>query len=182
MRRQVPENAAISAGSSGRRRDCRAAGSPACCRHRVSARGFPDQRRLADTTPRRISPVCRRADRPAGRLCLLAQRCLAAAPVALVSNRLRARAQAGPSGPVASPARAELARSPRLTQPSARMRERSEVSFSCGENGRRARRFPTKPIFNPFADAGRGRSRLRICGNGSARNAPSGASGGARSG
>jgi len=39
---------------------------------------------------------------------------------------------------------AELARSPRLTQPSARMRERSEVSFSCGENGLRARRFPIK--------------------------------------
>jgi hypothetical protein len=49
-----------------------------------------------------------------------------------------------PSGPEASPARAELARSPRLTLPSAHMRERTEVSFSCGENGRRARKFPLR--------------------------------------
>jgi hypothetical protein len=120
--------------------------------------------------------------------CLLAQRCLAAAPVALVSNRLRARAQAAPSEPVASSAQAGLARSPRLMPPPARMRERIEVSFSCGENGRRARRFPIKtPHLSPLPAGGeRGSEHLvrnfRICGNESARNAPLGASGGARSG
>src|SRR5258706_3301353 len=128
-----------------RRQDCRAAESPACCRHRVSVRGSPDQRRWADTTPRRISPVCRRTARPAGRLwCPLAQRCLAAATVALVSNRLRARAQAEPSEPAASLAQAGLARSPRPTPPSERMRKKIEGSFSFGENGRGARRFPIK--------------------------------------
>ena len=173
----------ISAAPWERRRGCRGAGSPACCRHRVSARGSPDQRPAADTTRRRISPVCRRAARTAGRLwCLQAQRCLAAAPVASARSHWHARPQVAPSGAEASPARAGLARPPRLTPPSARMRERTEVSFSCGENGRRTRRFPTRPIFNLFADAGRRRSRLRICGNESARNVPLGASGDARSG
>jgi hypothetical protein len=39
--------------------------------------------------------------------------------------------------------------------PSARMRERTEVSFSCGENGRRGRRFPIKRrTFSPLPTGG----------------------------
>jgi len=183
----VPSNACktalISAARSDRRRGCRAAESPGCCRHRVSVRGSPDQRPGADTTRRRISPACRRAARTADPLwCLQAQRCLAAAPVASARSHWHARPQVAPSGAEASPARAGLARPPRLTPPSARMRERTEVSFSWRENGRPARRFPIRPIFNLLVHAGGGRSRLRICGNGSARNAPLGASGDARSG
>ena len=178
-----PQTALISAARFDRRRGCRAAVSPACCRRPVSVRGSPDQRPGADIARRRTAPACRRAARTADRSwCLQAQRCLAAAPVASARSRWRARPQVAPSGAEASPAWAGLAHSPRLTPPSARMRERTEVSFSCGENGRSARRFPIRPIFNLFAHAGRGRSRLRICGNESARNAPSGASGGARSG
>ena len=127
------QSAPISAARWDRRRGCRAAGSPACCRHRASVRGCPDQRPAADTTRHRISPVCRRAARPAGRLwCLQALRCLAAAPVASARTQWHARPQVAPFGPEASPARAGPARSPRLTPPSARMRERTEVSFSCG--------------------------------------------------
>jgi hypothetical protein len=72
--------------------------------------------------------------------------------------------------------------------PSARTKERTEVSFSCGENGRRARRFPIKRrTFSPLPQAGRGGSghffrNFRICSNGSAKNAPLEASADARSG
>src|SRR5258708_33468005 len=108
----------ISAAPWDRRRGCRGAGSPACCRHRVSARGSPDQRPAADTTRRRISPVCRRAARRAGRLwCLQAQRSLAAAPVASARSQWHARPPVAPSGPAAAPAPAGLAREPRLTAP-----------------------------------------------------------------
>ena len=183
------ESVLISAAPWDRRRGYRGAGSPACCRHRVSARGSPDQRPAADTTRRRISPVCRRAARRAGRLwCLQAQRCLAAAPVASARSQWHARPRVAPSGREASPARAGLARSPCLMPPSARMRERTEVSFSCGENGRRARRFPKKRrTFSPLPAGGaRGKwtrfRNFRICGNGSAKNAPLEASADARSG
>jgi hypothetical protein len=176
------QSALISAGQWDRRRGCRAAESRVCCRRQASVRGCPDQCPGADTTRRRISPVCRRAARPAGRLwCLQAQRCLAAAPVASARSHWHARPQVAPSGPAASPARAGLARSP-LPPPSARMRERSEVSFSCLENGRRARRFPERPHLLPLAACGQREIAFRICGNGSGRNGPSAASGGARSG
>ena len=179
----LPSNACktalISAARSDRRRDCRAVESPACRRYPVSARGSPDQCPAADTTRRRISPTYRRAARPAGRLSFLrAQQCLVAAPVALARTHWHARPQVAPSGAAASPARAGLAHSPRLTPPSTRMRERTEVSFSWEENGRSARRFPIRPILT----CSRRRSRFRFCGNGSARNGPSAASGDARSG
>ena len=145
------QTATISAGRWDRRRGCRAAVSPACCRYRVSVREFPGQRRMAGTTRHRISPVCRRAALPVGPWsCRQARRCLAAVPVASARSRLRARAPAVPFGPVASPAQAGLVRSPSRTRPSACMRERASVSLSCSENGSHARRFRIKSETSGF--------------------------------
>ncbi len=163
--------AVISAGRWDRRRGCRAAGSPACCRYRASARAFADRRPRAGTTRRRISPVCRRAARW---LCPVVVPCGADASLrrrlASARNRWRARAPAARFGPAASPATAAPGRRPRRMPPISTHDEKERAFRSaCRENGQPARMF-------------RGNSDFRICGSGSAKNAPSAASGGARSG
>ncbi len=64
-----------------------AAGSPACCRYRVSVRGFPDQRPREGTVRHRTAPACRQVVQIAGRLsCLRAQSCPSAVRAGLARN------------------------------------------------------------------------------------------------
>jgi len=128
---QVPANAAISAGVWDRRRGCRAAESPACCRYRASARAFPDRPLQAGTARHRIWPVCRQAARPAGRSwCPPAPRCHGAASTASARNRLRT--QAARFEPPASPSWEAPAHGRHRRPPSARKRKGLHISFASG--------------------------------------------------
>jgi hypothetical protein len=105
----------ISAAHSGCRRGCRAAGSPASCRHPASARAFPDRRRRVGIARRSTSPACRRAARTLDRWSSPAARRFRAA--AAVRIRSTSRAQAAQSAPEASPATMGLAHAKRRRAP-----------------------------------------------------------------
>ncbi len=171
------QSVAISAVLSDRRRGCRAAESPAWCRHRGSGRGFPGRRRRADTARRQIAPVCRRAARRAWPV---------VAPGASVpccdgiGAQLVARTAGGGAvcaGGVAGPGGACA-----LTAPDAAIRtqeRRSEMFIRM--TGKRSARadVPRQSAASLLAAEG---GNFRICGSGSARNVPSAASAGVRSG
>jgi hypothetical protein len=142
----------ISAGSSGRRRGCRAAGLPACYRYRASAPAFPDRRPQADIIRRWISRVDRPAAHCFGRSSCPAGRCCPAVSIALARNRPGLWAKAARSGPVASPASAGPVRMPHRMPQIARMRSGVGVSSACRENGWRARMFPRNPSGFAVAD------------------------------
>jgi hypothetical protein len=126
--------AAISAERWDRHRDYPVEGSPACFRHRASARGFPDRHRPADIARHRTSPVCH----PAARFSppwsnLPVPRCHGAGPVAPARNWWRMQA-----------ARFELAGSPasaapvrwQARSPSVDSRRRTDFLSACGETTR----------------------------------------------
>jgi hypothetical protein len=168
------ENVAISAGCWGRHRDCRAAESPAYCRHSASVPGFPDRPRWEDTARRRIAPVYRQAARRAARSWRrLVPRRREAAPAASACNHSRPREAR--FGQVASPEQAEPGHWRRRRKPpSGRMRKGQRISFASGTTAR-AR--------GGSADACQFQAgSFRPCGNESAKNGPSAASAGARSG
>jgi len=119
------QSTAISAERWDRRRGCRAEGSPACCRRRVSVPAFAGLRPRADTTRHRTLPVCRQAARGLALSCPAAPWCQVAARTASARNRWRApAAQFAPAGPL---------QLPRRRPPSARRKKSVNVSFACGE-------------------------------------------------
>ena len=133
---------AISAGSSGRRRGCRAVESPVSCRHPAWARAFRDLPLEEDTVPRPSGPVCRPAARPAGRSSFPPEPpCRNAALDAWARNRRRVPAMAARFGLEAWLGPAGLGRPPRQPLPSSHTRETVRVLNPCRENGLRPRRF-----------------------------------------
>ena len=157
----------ISAGRWGRRRDCRAAGSPVYCPYPGPARAFPGRRRKAGTERRWISPVCRRATRCSGRWwCLRASvpRC----GTGCIGAQSLARGAAGGAVCAGGVAGAGGACAPAMPEAAnAGIAITKVASSACSENEQQARRF---------------RRGFRICGSGSVKNVPSAASGGARRG
>ena len=162
----------ISAALRDRRRGCRAAGSPACCRLPGSAREFPGRRPRADIARRRISPACRRAARarwpvvvPSGAARLGSCGCG-------IGEQLATRAGCGGAvwagGVVGAGGACALA----IPGTAISRHERKSDWFI-----RMGRKRPARAGV-PLKSA----ARFTICGNGSAKNAPSAASGGARPG
>src|SRR6185437_15023192 len=147
------KSAAIWAGSWGRRRGCRAAGSPSWGRFPASVRASRDRRPRADTARRRIAPVYRPTAPVPGQPWHLSARYCLAAWSGSARNRWRDRAMMERSAPAASPAPAEPAPRPRPIPRSARMTGRAWVLSSCGENGLRVRMFRRGGGFN-LAKAG----------------------------
>jgi hypothetical protein len=165
------QNSVISAECWDRRRGCRAAGSPACFPHRASARAFAGRRPRADTIRRRSAPVCHPAARGLPRSsCPVALRCPVGSLTASANIRWRAPAPAGRFARAASQVTAAPGHPPRQTLPSACSQRRAGFSSSWRENGEPAQMFRREqPAF-------------KICESGSARNAPSAASGAVRRG
>ena len=166
------QNAVISAVRWGRRRGCRAAGSPACCRHRASARAFAGSTPAGGhNTPSDLRQFVaeRLVALPGGRA--LPARWCPAAPAASARNR---SVRAGAGGAVWAGGVAGVGGACALAAPDAAIRTQAEKERvfdpHARENGLPARRFRS------------GTADFRICGSGSAKNAPSAASGGARSG
>jgi hypothetical protein len=156
----------ISAGRWDRRRGFREEVSPACCRYRVSARAFPGLHQQADIKRRPTSPVLAERFGPLSGGSAFWRN---GAPwrhrlhgYAVIRARGRRRLSRWRGGR----RRGLCVRHPRYrTNKPERM---SECFICMQENGRHARRFRTES------------GDLRICDSGSARNAPSAASGGVR--
>ena len=162
----------ISAARSDYRRGCRAAESPAFCRHRAPVHAFRDQCRRAGTVRRRNGPIFRRAVRPADRWwCLPVLPRRNAALDASARNWRSARAMAARSEPGEWPDSAGPAPPPRRRPPPEHTTERASVLLPCRENGPRPRRFPAD-----FKTCNLRTCNFRTCGSGSAKNAPSAAS------
>ena len=169
------KSAAISAARWGRRRGCRAAESPACCRFPASARAFPgstpggghntpsDLRQFVAQAARALWPVVVSfgAMVPCG-----GTGCVGAQPAGAFRRRRRRSAPAASTAP-AAPARAAA--------PRCRDQHAVESESECFIRMQRQR--PAR------CGCSAGNSGyLRICDSGSAKNAPSAASAGARRG
>jgi hypothetical protein len=154
----------ISGGDWDRRRGCRAVESPASCpNYPAAAPAFRDRRPTAGTRRHWTLQACRRETRS------IAPRSRPSRLESLGNNRPCSVTEAARSLAAGSPVLAEPAHSPQGRPHTTRSKGTMKISSTCSENELRAYPFPAKRW-----------PGLTICGSGSAKNAPSAASAGAR--